>query len=120
MFKTILQNIVDQTPGATSIVLMGCDGIAVDSVFCQGSTADRTQAVTVEFATVIKELIHTAQLLSAGSLKEVMVKCEHLTIVLEMLSDEYFVALLFDDDANIGKGRYLLRRDAYKLKQELE
>jgi len=120
MFKAILQEIVDQTPGATSIVLMGCDGIAVDAVFRQGTAAEDTQAITVEFAAVVKELMHTTQLLSAGTLKEVMVKCEQLTIVLEMLSEEYFVALLFDDEANIGKGRYLLRRDAHKLRKELE
>ncbi|PLX96967.1 MAG: GTPase [Desulfuromonas sp.] len=120
MFKAILQEIVDQTPGAGSVVLMGCDGIAVESVFRQGVTADKTQAITVEFSSVMKELMHTTQLLAAGNLREVTVRCDELTIVLTMLDDEYFVALLFDDDAGMGKGRYLLRRDAHKLREALE
>lgn len=120
MFKDILQNVVEQTPGAKSIILMGCDGIAVDQVNCAGSIVEDVQNIVVEFAAVVKELLHTTTLLAVGDLDEVTVKCEKLTIVLTMLNSEYFVALLLDDDGHLGKGRYLLKRDAYKLKAALD
>ncbi|MCD6527540.1 MAG: roadblock/LC7 domain-containing protein [Desulfuromonas sp.] len=120
MFKSFLQNVIEQTPGARSIVLMGCDGIAVDQVNRAESMVEDTHNIVVEFAAVVKELIHTTTLLSVGDLEEVTVKCENLTIVITMLNAEYFVALLLDTDGHIGKGRYLLKRDAHKLREALD
>lgn len=120
MFRDVLQNILDQTPGARSVILMGCDGIAVDAHYRDAVPAEETQGVAVEFATVIKELIHTANLLSVGALEEVTVKCDKLVIVLTMLNEDYFVALLFDESGNVGKGRYLLKRDAQALRDALD
>ncbi len=120
MFKQILQTIVEQTPGGRSAILMGCDGIAVDS-FCQDVTSgDGGQAVVVEFATIVKEVAHMASLLTVGELEEITVQCEQLTIILTMLTPEYFVALLLDKDGVTAKGRYVLRRDNHLLRAALE
>lgn len=120
MFKSILQKLVEQTPGAQAAILMGCDGIAVDHVSTASPLDDGGQAVVVEFATVVKEIAHTASLLSVGNLEEVAVKCEKMTMILTMLTSEYFVALLVDRNGNAAKGRYLLKRDAHLLRAELE
>lgn len=119
MFKQILQKIVEQTPGAQLAVLMGCDGIAV-AQFAATTGQDSGQTVVVEFASVVREVAHTVELLSVGALEEITVKCEKVLIVLSMLTAEYFVALVMERDANAGKGRYLLKRDAHLLRAELE
>lgn len=120
MFKSILQNMVEQTPGAQTAILMGCDGIAVDHFSAISSPDDVGQAVVVEFATIVKEVAHTASLLLVGNLEEIAVKCEKLTMILTMLTPEYFVALLVAGDGSAAKGRYLLKRDAHLLKAALE
>lgn len=120
MFKAILKNLVDNTPGAQSAILMGCDGISVDHFIKDSASEEGGQSVVVEFATVVTEVAHTASLLSVGGLEEIAVKCEKLTILLIMLTDEYFVALLVDRNGNAAKGRYLLRRDANLLRAALD
>ncbi len=120
MFRSILQTIVEQTPGAQSAFLMGCDGIAVDSFTVSGANADGGQTVVVEFATVVREVAHTADLLSVGGLEEIAIKCENMTIILTMLTAEYFVALLIDSSGVAAKGRYVVRRDAHLLLAALE
>ena len=120
MFKQILQGLVDNTPGAQAAILMGCDGIAVDQVCSDSAVSESGQAVVVEFAAIVKDVIHTASLLAVGNLEEIAVKCEQMIIVLTMLTDEYFVALLMSRDSNAAKGRYLLRRDAHLLRKALE
>jgi predicted regulator of Ras-like GTPase activity (Roadblock/LC7/MglB family) len=120
MFKKILQNVVEQTPGAQSAVLMGCDGIEVDHFLASAGSAETDQALVVEFASIIKEISHTVSLLSVGTLEEVTVKCQNMTIVLALLTPEYFVALLVGSGGNTGKGRYLLKRDMPVLREGLE
>jgi predicted regulator of Ras-like GTPase activity (Roadblock/LC7/MglB family) len=120
MFKSILQTIVEQTPGAQSAILMGCDGIAVESYTTDGGNEDNGQAVVVEFASVVREVAHTAGLLSVGELEEIAIKCENMVIILTMLTPEYFVALLLDSAGVAAKGRYVVRRDAHKLRAALE
>jgi len=120
MFKSILQTIVEETPGAQAAILMGCDGIAVDSFTLQGENSDGSQAVVVEFASVVREVAHTAALLSVGQLEEIAIKCESMTIILTMLTAEYFVALLIQSGGVAAKGRYVVRRDAHLLRSALE
>ncbi|OEU72082.1 MAG: hypothetical protein BA874_04480 [Desulfuromonadales bacterium C00003068] len=120
MFRPILKNLVEQTPGAQSAILMGCDGIAVDHFAVNSGAEEGGQSVVVEFAAVVTEVAHTASLLNVGGLEEIAVKCEKLNILLIMLTSEYFVALLVDRDGNAAKGRYLLRRDANLLRTALD
>ena len=122
MFKTILQGLVENTPGAKSAILMGCDGIAVDQVHnvSDADVDDNCQTVVVEFAAIVKEVMHTAAMLSVGNLEEITVKCEQMVVILTMLTDEYFVALLLERDGNAAKGRYLLKRDAHLLRTALD
>jgi len=120
MFKPLLQTIVEQTPGAQSAILMGCDGIAVDSFTANSVLKDGGQSVVVELATVVREVAHTASLLSVGELEEIAVCCENMTIILTLLTAEYFVALLIERDGLPSKGRYVLRRDAHLLRAALD
>jgi len=120
MFKPILKNLVEQTPGAQTAILMGCDGIFVDHFTIDSAVEEEGQAVAVEFAAVVTEVSHAASLLNVGGLDEIAVKCGNLSILLSMLTNEYFVALLINRDGNAAKGRYLLRRDAHLLRSALD
>jgi predicted regulator of Ras-like GTPase activity (Roadblock/LC7/MglB family) len=68
----------------------------------------------------VREVAHTAALLSVGALEEIAIKCENMTIILTMLTEEYFVALLIDSTGVAAKGRYVVRRDAHLLRAALE
>jgi hypothetical protein len=73
----------------------------------------------VELAAGIKGIRQTAEVLEAGNLNEVVIRYEKLTLVVHILSAEYFVVLLLSPQALSGKGSYVLKREASLLRAGL-
>ena len=118
MFKEILQTIVTQTPGSVGAVLMGYDGIAIEQYVNEGDNVD-LQLVAIEYSNVVKEIRKTAEILGTGDLQEVSVKTGRYFVIIHALTADYFVALTLTREGNFGKGRYLLMRDALRLRDAL-
>ena len=118
MFSDILQRIVEGTGGGIGAVLMGYDGIAIEQFFAADQTID-LQMVVVEYSNVLKEIRKTAEILSLGDMEEISIRTDRFIIVIRMLNEEYFVALVIDRDGNFGKGRYLLTREGANLFEAL-
>lgn len=118
MFSEILQRIVDGTSGALGAILMGYDGIAIDQYFKTSEELDLS-LVAVEYSNVLKEIRRTAEILDTGAMEEVSIKTERLMVIIRTLNDEYFMALTLERDGNFGKGRYLLMREAPRLREAL-
>lgn len=118
MFKATLEKMVKGAPGGVGAVLMGYDGIAIDQFFHDVGDID-LQLVALEYSNIVKEIRHTADVLGTGALQEVTVKTGLFYVIIHALTDEYFVALTLKRDGNLGKGRYLILRDAPTLRQAL-
>ncbi len=118
MFSEILQRIVEGTGGGIGAVLMGYDGIAIDQYFAPDEELD-LQMVVVEYSNVLKEIRKTADILSLGDMEEISIRTDRLIIVIRVLNDEYFVALVINRDGNFGKGRYLMTREGFNLIEAL-
>lgn len=118
MFKNILRDVVENTDGAVASILMGFDGITVDSYSGAKASVDM-ESVGSEYSQVLNQVKTAASMLEMGTAKEVAVQAENLVTVMRLLNDEYFVALAMKPDANIGKGRYLLRLQSGKLLESL-
>ncbi|MDY0211464.1 MAG: roadblock/LC7 domain-containing protein [Desulfuromonadaceae bacterium] len=119
MFKPILQTILDESSGALGVFLLGDDGIIIEQVRTNLDTADDQLALVVELAAGIKNIRQTAEVLEAGALNEVVVHYENLSLLVHVLNDEYFVVLLLEPNALSGKGSYLLKREARRLRAGL-
>ena len=118
MFSEILQRIVEETAGGIGAVLMGYDGIAIDQFFAPDEEID-LHMVVVEYSNVLKEIRKTAEILSLGEMEEISIRTDRYIIVIRMLNEDYFVALIINHDGNFGKGRYLLTREGFNLIEEL-
>jgi predicted regulator of Ras-like GTPase activity (Roadblock/LC7/MglB family) len=118
MFSEILQRIVEETGGGIGAVLMGYDGIAIDQYFAPDEELD-LQMVVVEYSNVLKEIRKTADILSLGDMEEISIRTDRFIIVIRVLNDEYFVALVINRDGNFGKGRYLMTREGFNLSEAL-
>lgn len=118
MFSEILQRIVENTGGGIGAVLMGYDGIAIDQFFSPDEEID-LQMVVVEYSNVLKEIRKTAEILSLGEMEEISIRTDRFIIVIRMLNEEYFVALILNRDGNFGKGRYLMTREGFNLIEAL-
>lgn len=118
-FKAILREIVEESGGGLGGVIMGYDGIAIEEYLCEGSGVD-VQTMTIEYASVLKEVKRTVGVLKTGDLEEVSIISERCCVIVRGISDEFFVALVLPADGNFGKARYLLKRAAPGLREELQ
>jgi predicted regulator of Ras-like GTPase activity (Roadblock/LC7/MglB family) len=120
MFKDILKDAVHRTEGGMAALVMGFDGIAVDSYVREDSTLGvEVETVGMEYSVILKEIRKAAQLLDTGAAREVSIQAEKLITVIHMISDEYFVAMALAPDGNHGKARWLLKNGASRFASEL-
>lgn len=118
MFREYLQRIVEQTEGGVAGLLMGFDGIAVDSFSRDPEQLD-IQTVGMEFSFILTQVRKATEILEVGGVQEVTIRAERVTILIRVLTPEYFIALAVNPQGNAGKGRYLLRTVAPRLQAEL-
>lgn len=120
MFQEILKDVVDRTEGGIAGVVMGFDGITVDSyVNADSGHILEVETVGMEYSVILKEIRKAAEMLDCGQAREVSIQAERLTTVIRLINEEYFVALAMKPDGNFGKARFLLRTSAGKLAADL-
>lgn len=97
---------------------MDSSGIALESYSKDGAPFDIT-TVGIEFSVVVGSIKRAAEMLEAGSAREVSIGTDKMITVIRMLSDTYFLALALLPEGNLGKGRFLMRTIAPKLLADL-
>jgi predicted regulator of Ras-like GTPase activity (Roadblock/LC7/MglB family) len=117
MFANRLEEAVASVQGSEAAILMGFDGIPVESY----RTVDDLDIETVgmEFSVVLKEVKKAAGLLETGTAEEITIRTERKSTVLRVVNDEYFVAMMISAGGNLGKARYVLRMLAPGLREDL-
>ena len=119
-FNDTLNNLLQDTPHSLAATLMGYDGISIITV--QGKTASTSldiNALFVEYSSLLNQIREAAKMFETGLIKEVIISTENLSVILRVLTEEYFAALVLTPEANIGRGRYKMRVAAPKLASEL-
>lgn len=117
-FSETLKSIVESVEGGLGAIIMADDGIAIDEYFLDDAGMD-LNLMAVEYASLLKEVKRTAEVLKTGGLEEVAVNTGRSHVILRIIDDELFIALILGQDGNFGKGRYLLRREAFGLRERL-
>lgn len=111
-FREQCQKIVEATPGASACVLMGFDGIPIET-FAQPDFAIDIPTLLTEYSAATLALRHAAQEQpDSGEVNELVITTPKLTTVLRPLSPEYFMAVILNADALTGKARFLMRMAA--------
>jgi predicted regulator of Ras-like GTPase activity (Roadblock/LC7/MglB family) len=118
MFKEALQSVVDGTDGGIAGLLMDFEGIPLESYAKDDALVD-IETVGAEVSVVVKGIQRATEMLDAGATSEVSFKSDKMITLIRIINEGYFVALTLKPDANVGKGRYLLRLLAPKLAEEL-
>jgi predicted regulator of Ras-like GTPase activity (Roadblock/LC7/MglB family) len=120
MFREKIQKMVDRLDGAVGGVLMGFDGIAVDSYVREaGAIKPDIQTIGVEIAHLVAQARRGADSLEMGPLGELTMRTDRLTVLVRVLNKDYFVACAFDAAGSVGKARYLLRLVVPQIEAEL-
>jgi predicted regulator of Ras-like GTPase activity (Roadblock/LC7/MglB family) len=108
LFGETLRKVVDNVDGGIAAVIMGLDGIPVESYVRQNDKID-VNTVAMEFSFILTQVRKAGESLSVGGLEELTVKAQRLMLVCRMISPQYFVAVVMAPEGNFGKARYLAR-----------
>ena len=108
MFGETLRKIVDNVDGGIAAVIMGLDGIPVESYVRQNDKVD-VNTVAMEFSFILGQVRKAGESLAVGNLEELTVKAQRLMLVCRMVAPQYFVAVVMAPEGNFGKARYLAR-----------
>jgi len=117
-FRDRLTTIVGEVDGAIGALIMGYDGIPIDESIRPDASVD-VQLLAVEYATLLKEIKRTVDVLKTGDMEEVCISTGDLNIVIRAISEEFFMVLLLERNGNYGKGRYLLKLQAPRMREML-
>ena len=122
MFRESIQKLVNRLDNGVAGVLMGFDGIAVDSYVRDGQTGHVAdiQTVSMEFGHLVGQARGASERLELGALREVTIKTEKLTVVMLLVTKDYFLAVSILPAGNVGKARYLVRMAAPAIRAELQ
>ena len=108
MFKNALRDVVDNTEGAIASLLMGFDGITVDT-YHPGDMSPTIETIGMEYSVVLGQIREAAKMLELGTAREVAVQTEAMTTVIRLINEDYFVAVALKPGGNYGKARFHLR-----------
>jgi len=118
VFAETLKRMVDNVDGGIAAVVMGLDGIPVETYIKQSDRVD-VNTVAMEFSFILTQVRKAGDSLQVGSLEELSVKAQRLVLVCRMISPQYFVAMCISPEGNFGKARYLARVSAPTLAAQL-
>ena len=121
MFRENIQRLIDKLDGGIAGVLMGFDGIPVDSYAKAGfgDSLPDIQTLAAEFAHMVSQARRTVQSRDAGAHAEDTIRTDTVTLVISVLTQEYFLACAMLPTAIVGKARYLVKVAAPQLRQDL-
>ncbi len=116
--RDALSTIVQSVDGALAAIIMAYDGIPIDEVTVDQSEFDM-QLLSVEYATVLKEIKRAVDVIKMGELEEVSITTTRTCLVVRILNEDLFAALIMSRGGNVGKGRYMLKLKSFEMLQEL-
>ncbi len=120
-FRESIQSLLDKIEGGVACILMGFDGITLDSCAKGDQTAalPDVQTLAMEFAHLIAQARRTLISLDAGVLEEFTLRTDVLTLVVRVLTPEYFLGCAIMPQGGLGRARYLMRVAAPALRADL-
>jgi len=117
-YRESLKALTESADGSMAAIIMGYDGIPIDEYMVSDIPFDM-QLVAVEYANLLRDVRRTVELLENGVMEEVSIATERLRVLVRIINNDFFLVLVMVANGNFGKGRYLLTREAMRLKQEL-
>jgi predicted regulator of Ras-like GTPase activity (Roadblock/LC7/MglB family) len=111
---------VDQCGGGIAIALMQSDGISIEEVTLDAETLpDGIETAAAEFGRILDEIRKASDAIGGGASLETVVSLARMTLVFRTVDEDLFLVLAVRPDGNLGKARYLMRKQLLALRQLL-
>jgi predicted regulator of Ras-like GTPase activity (Roadblock/LC7/MglB family) len=122
-FAALLREIVEGCGGGIGAALMGNDGIAIEQVTAsqaaENPLAEDIATAGTEFGRILEEIRKASDAVAGGAVLETTIQLSRVTLVFRAVDEETFLVVALAADGNLGKARYLIRRQLLALRQEL-
>ncbi len=118
MFEALLEEVVASTEGARASLVMDFDGISLASYVREDASPD-IKTVGIELTVLLRAAKQAVSMLEVGSVEEVVLVAAHLTALVRIVNENYFVAIALAPGGNLGRARYLMRTRVSELMSEL-
>lgn len=115
-FKTVLKEVIRGIPGSLVAMVIGRDGLIVESYQNAAIGLDR-EVIGAEYAGVVSEVHKQISILKLDELKDVTVCSDMFTVVAHIISHDYYFVVFLNSQANEGLARYKTRVCSLKLRE---
>ena len=115
-FAKVLKEAVDSVDGAFSAMILGIDGMPVES-----HTTEKVlslEDLSAESSQMMRDISSAAKNLGIGEANEFSIISDTCGIIMRKITPEYYFALIIKPDGNYGKCRFILRTLVPKLIDE--
>jgi len=120
-FAAMLHEIVEGCGGVIGAALMGNDGVPIEEVIAEdaweGGLGEEIGNAGVEFGRILDEIRKASDAMSAGAVHETAIVLARFTLI--FVDAETFLVVILAPDGNLGKARYLMRKQLHAIRQEL-
>ncbi len=108
MFKQKLASVVNNVEGSIGCLLIGFDGIPIDSVYRGDQELPQMSAIAVELSNLLGKF-RRLQVYDVGEVHEVSITTGMVTALARVVADEYLLILALSIDADVQRGQTMLR-----------
>jgi predicted regulator of Ras-like GTPase activity (Roadblock/LC7/MglB family) len=106
--------LVENCPGARSAAVVDPDGIPVVA----NPRSHSMEVLGAEFVSILREVDQAGREFRHGRLKQFTVFSDDVVVILTTMAAGYFLLLVLDHDALVGRGRFLSRLTGERLHSE--
>jgi predicted regulator of Ras-like GTPase activity (Roadblock/LC7/MglB family) len=118
MFKEMLVTIMERTEGSLGALIMGTDGIAVEKVLADAGQEANLDVAAAEFTSLVRGAQRAGNDTGLGALRELVVLLDQASVLMRLLSREYFLVLAIKPGGNLGRGRFELRKAELEMAKD--
>lgn len=119
-FAPMLREIVESCGGGIAVALMQSDGIPIEQVTLDAAALpDGVDTAAAEFGRILGEIRKASDSIGGGAAVETTVVLSRMALIFRAVDEDVFLVLALHPDGNLGKARYLIRRNLLALREEL-
>lgn len=115
-FRNVLKEVIRAIPGSLVAMVIGRDGIIVESYQSAALGLDR-EVIGAEYSAVVSEVHKQISILKLDDLKDVTICSDLFTVVAHIISHDYYFVVFLNSRANEGLARYKTRVYSLKLRE---
>ena len=117
-FKTVLEDLLERTPGALGAIFADWEGEAVDQVSRIGEY--ELKIIGAHKGIILMNMRQAMRDLDSDDLEEIVVTTEKTQTLIIPINKDYYLVLALKKDASFGRALFEARKTIAVLRKEIE